>query len=72
MYFSTRASQIEVTFTATAPTHLADMSVKTQLTGNFDVYQMVYQRTLLLTPHKNVFDNVEDMQQGTRDLNNKP
>ena len=72
MYFSTRASQIEVTFTATAPTHLADMSVATQLTGNFDVYQMIYQRTFLLTRHKNEFNNAEDMQQGTRGLNNQP
>ena len=65
MSFTTYMSDIVVTFTASAPTHYADMTQATQVTTTFDVYVLMYQRKLKLVPHDTVFNNAEDRSRGT-------
>lgn len=65
MVFSTYMSGIVVTFTASAPTHFADMTTNAVDTEEFDVYLLMYQRTLTLDTHNHVFNNKEDRVPGT-------
>jgi hypothetical protein len=54
------AKDLELTFTATAPTHFADMTTTTIVTSTFDVYKLFYRRTITLTPHKYEFSNNDE------------
>ena len=55
----------QVTFTASAPAHFADLSAGTQVTEDFDVYMLIYKRVLTLDRHQNYFNKIEDESAGT-------